>query len=188
MIRVCAGIDVGLSSAAAATYGYANGSNLPRLISTYRIPTTGEGGGKRIDVRAFGEWLTGCGASIAYIENATAMPAPEDKDGNRRRMGAGTMARYLRACGAIEATVTLAGLDGVMCMPGVWKRALGLTKRTKGMSANQRKNESVVLARELFPERADTTFKVFNSHNVAEAGLIAIYAAVRTDLVRLRAD
>lgn len=177
MTRIVAGVDVGLSSAAAAVYGYAEGRNWPRLISTTKIRTIGDAGGKRIDVLWFHNWLVQSGATIAYVENATAMPAPGP--GARRQMGMGTMARYLRACGAIETCVTLAGLHGVLVMPSVWKRALGLLKADK--------KQSVILARNLFPEHAETTFKYWASHNIAEASLLALYAAARTDLVTLKA-
>jgi hypothetical protein len=178
MIRRCAGIDVGLSSGAAAVYGFDGRSNRPALLAVTRIPTTGEGAGKRIDVWAFQRWLMQQDIDCAYIENATAMPAIPDKFGKRRGMGAGTMARYMRAVGAIESCVTLSGIDSVLVMPGVWKKAVGLRKATK--------NESVILAREVFPEHAATTFKFLNSHNIAESALLSLYAAARCDLVSLR--
>lgn len=184
MTRLVVGVDVGLSSAAAAIYGYANGRNLPALIATTYIRTLGDGPGKRIDVIWFRDWLQASGAGTAYIENATAMPAPGP--GVRRRMGAGTMARYLRACGAIEACVTLAGLHGVMVMPGVWQRALGLTERRRGLPDNEKKKCSVTLARELFPEQADTTFRFWNSHNLADSAGISLFGASRMDLVQIR--
>lgn len=175
MIRKCIGIDVGLSSAAAACYGYEGRSNLPRLLSVYDLPTVGEDGGKRIDVAAFHRWLGEQDAEIAYVENATAMPSIPDASGKRRGMGAGTMARYLRACGAIETCVTLSGMETVLVMPTTWKRALNLLKADKKASLN--------LAREFFPDYAITTFKLQKNHNRAEASLIALYGAVRCDIV-----
>lgn len=163
--KLVCGIDVGLTSAAAAIYGYTNGRNIPALIKTLRIPTIGEKAAKRIDVLRFSEWLIMTGATIAYIEQGSA------------RSGQGSMSRYLRACGQIEATVTLAGLDGVLTQPGVWKKAIGLIKAQK--------NDSVHLARKVFPEHAATTFEFLHSHNVAEASLIALYAAARLDLVSI---
>lgn len=189
MHRLCVGVDVGLSSAAAAVYGYAGGQNVPRLITTTTIRTTGEDAAKRIDVEWFWDWLVGTGAKLAYVENATAMPSQDvdPKTGKRRAMGAGGMARYLRAAGAIEATVTLAGLDTVRVMPGQWQRQLGLTEMRRGLTSdNERKKRSVILARQVFPEHADTTFKYFNSHNESDASLIALYAAIRTNLVSLQ--
>lgn len=191
MIRSCIGIDVGLASAAAAHYGYANGSRLPALLDTFRIPTIGEDGARRIDVRALGEWLIRTGADTAYVENATAMPDPnpDPKTGKRRKMGAASMARYLRACGAIECAVTLSGLHGVLVMPAVWQRAVGLTAmRRSCVTDSAKKNCSVILARQVFPERAATTFKFLKSHNEADASLLSVYAASRLDLVSLRVD
>lgn len=175
MIRIVAGIDVGLSSAAAAIYGYAKGSNTPVLISTTPIKTIGEGVTKRIDVEWLWDWLVASGADIVYVERGKV------------RSAQGTMSDYLRACGQIEATVILAGLDEVMVPPEVWQRALGLTAMRRPLATESaKKNCSVILARELFPERADSTFKYFNSHNEAEASLIALYGAARCDLVNLQ--
>jgi hypothetical protein len=142
------------------------------------VPTVGEAGGKRIDVRAFQRWLTLQEPCIAYIENATAMPAIPDAKGHRRGMGAGTMARYLRACGALEATIACCGVDGVLVMPGVWKKAMRL--------AGPNKQNSVDLIRSICPERAATWFKFKNSHNLAEAGLLAIYGAARCNMVDIK--
>lgn len=176
MHKICAGIDVGLSSAAAAAYGYVNGSNLPKLIATTDIRTIGEKAAKRIDVLWLRDWLVGTGATVAYVERGSA------------RSMQGAMSNYLRACGQIEATVTLAGLHGVLVPPGVWQRAIGLTDRRRACATDlERDKASVVLARELFPERADLTFKFWNSHNEAEAAEIALYAALRLDLVSLKA-
>ena len=176
--RKILGIDAGLSSGAAAIYGYDGNASLPTLIAVTNLPTRGEGPSKRIDVMAFQRWIWLHEPSFAYIENANAMPAIPDASGHRRGMGAGTMARYLRAAGATEACVELCGVDWASVQPGVWKRALGLIGPNKG--------NSVDLARQLFPERAATWFKFKNSHNKAEACLIALYGAVRTDMIDLR--
>lgn len=174
MIRSVIGVDVGLSSAAAAHYGYANGANLPRLLATTMIRTIGEKAAKRIDVLWLRDWLQATGATIAYVERGSA------------RSMQGAMSNYLRACGQIEATVTLAGLHGVLVPPGVWQRAIGLTDRRRACGTDlERDKASVVLARELFPERADL-FKFWNSHNEAESAEIALYGAIRNDLVSLK--
>jgi hypothetical protein len=80
--------------------------------------------------------------------------------------------------------VTLAGLRGVLVPPAVWQRAIGLTKRRRGLVGVERDHCSVVFARELFPEHADSTFKLWLSHNEAEAAEIAFYGALRNDLVK----
>lgn len=174
MTRLVVGIDVGLSSAAAAVYGYPAGRNWPGLVATTDIPTIGEDAAKRIDVEWLRDWLRASGATVAYVELGSA------------RSMQGAMSKYLRACGQIEATVTLAGLRGVLVPPAVWQRAIGLTKMRRGRSGVDRDHCSVALARELFPEHADSTFKHWNSHNEAEAAEIAIYGAIRNDLVQIR--
>lgn len=187
-VLVC-GIDVGLASAAASVYGYANGRNYPALIKTTMIRTVGEAASKRIDVHWFSEWLITSGATKAYVENATAMPAPQidPKTGQRRQMGAGGMARYLRAAGAIETCAALAGLEPVLVMPGKWQAAVGLTAFRRSLPAKEQDHASVLLARMLFPDHAATTFKFWNSHNESDSSLIALYAAARCDLVTLQA-
>lgn len=173
------GIDVGLTSGAAAIYGYDGGcAGSPRLLTVFSLPTIGEDGGKRIDVPALQEWLRKHSPDIAYIENATAMPSQPDQDGHRRSMGAGTMARYLRACGAIEATVACCGVQSVLIMPAVWKRAMKLS--------GPNKQNSVDLIRSLCPEHAATWFKFKKSHNLAEAALLSIYGASRVDMIELK--
>lgn len=195
MIRKVLGIDVGLASASAGVYGYDGGANLPRLLGVFSIPTYGEEAAKRILATGLQRLILQHDPDAAYIENATTMPAPEQfnhKTGKRERrgMGAATMGRYMRAVGAIEATVMLCGLDAVFVMPGVWQRALGLTAMRKalgpGATPNAKKNCSVTLARHVFPEHAATTFKFMNSHNLAEGALISLYGAARCDLVDLR--
>lgn len=116
---------------------------------------------------------------IAYIENATAMPAIPDEAGNRRQMGAGTTARYMRAVGSIEATVALCGIDVVLTMPGQWKRRMTLSGPDK--------TDSLTLIRGMYPEVAETWFKLQKHHNRAEATLISIYGAMRCEMIDLLA-
>lgn len=172
------GIDAGLSSGAAAIYGYDGNWRTPFLLAVTNLPTRGEGPAKRIDVTKFRDWILQYDPDFAYIENAITMPAIPDATGHRRGMGAATMGRYMRAAGATEACVELCGVDLTSLQPAVWKRALGLVGPNKG--------NSVDLARQLFPERAATWFKFKNSHNVAEAALIATYGASRCDLIYLK--
>lgn len=171
------GIDAGLSSGAAAVYGYDGNTKLPALLAITDLPTRGDDSAKRIDVTKFRMWLMRHDPDFAFVENANAMPAIPDANGVRRGMGAGTMARYMRAAGATEACVELCGIDWVAVQPGVWKKKLGLAGPNKG--------NSVELARMLFPERAATWFKFKKSHNLAEASLLALYGAIRCDLVQI---
>jgi hypothetical protein len=157
MIRTVAGIDVGLASACIAIF------RDEKLRWVKMIPRTPDR--KRIDVVWLHRALKDSEADIAYIENATAM-------------GAGTMSAYLKAAGAIEATVTLAGADSVYVMPSVWKKRFGLLHSDK--------KASVLMARKMFPKR-DAYFEFWNSHNAAESSLLALYGAERCDLVKLAA-
>jgi hypothetical protein len=157
MIRTVAGIDVGLASGCVAIFR----KETLRWVSV--IPRTPDL--KRIDVLWLHRALKDSEADIAYIENATAM-------------GAGTMSAYLKAAGAIEATVTLAKVDSVYVMPSVWKKRFGLLHSDK--------KASVLMARKMFPKRAED-FEFWNSHDAAEASLLALYGAERCDLVKIAA-
>ena len=173
------GVDVGLSGAA-AIFGHRGGpSNFPGLLSCIDLPTTGEGPARRIDCRALAAWLAEWRPEHAYIENATAMPAIPDQFGNRRGMGAGTMARYMRAVGQTEACVDLSGADIKLVMPAVWKRRFGLVGPDKGNSLD--------VARDFFPAEAATILKRQKDHNRAEACLIAVYGAERIGIINLSA-
>ena len=185
--RVC-GIDVGFTGSA-ALFGYPDGavSNRPRVLDVYDFKAIGDAGAKRIDILSFRDWLLVSRISLAYIENANAMPSIPDKTGKRRGMGAGTSARYMRCAGHIEATVACCGIDVVMVSPSPWKRALGLVGPNKG--------NSISLALELCPEarkwlpskvRKGVATDVQKFHNRAEAVLIAIYGAARADMIDLK--
>jgi hypothetical protein len=183
------GIDVGLASAAAA-FGYDGGPNkFPKVLGVFQIPTIGEGAAARIDVMALWRWIGQHDLDVVYVENATAMPSiPDPHTGQRRGMGAATSARYMRACGAIEATVDLAGVNRVMIMPGVWKKKLLLVGPNKGQSIT-RAVELIPNARDFLPTkiRKGVITDVQKYHNHAEAILIAVYGAMRCDMIDLRA-
>jgi hypothetical protein len=156
----CAGIDVGLTSAHIA---FLKSNGLEKILALKRTPD-----GKRIDPIYLRGVLDMTMPDIVYIENATAM-------------GAGTMSSYHKAAGAIEATVTLCGIDSVYVMPSTWKQYFA-----RHYKLGSDKKASVRLARELFPYLADTYFKHWNTHNAAEAALIALYGGMRCDLVSLQ--
>lgn len=179
MITSVAGIDVGFTGSA-AIFGHPSGgvSNWPRLIDIYDFQTVGDGGSKRIDILHFQSWLLDHRPGRAYIENANAMPSIPDAKGVRRGMGAGTSARYMRCAGHIEATVACSGVEATMVGPAVWKRALGLV--------GPNKNNSIDLALDLCPD-AGKWLKRKKDHNRAEAVLIAVYGAMRNDIIELRA-
>jgi crossover junction endodeoxyribonuclease RuvC len=123
-------------------------------------------------------WIGEHDPDRAYIETATAMPAIPDSHGHRRGMGAGTMARYMRAAGAIDAAVELAGLHIVHVMPAQWKRAVGLV--------GPNKRDSLAVIRATYPADAGRWFSRQKDHNRAEAALIAMYGAARADMIDLK--
>jgi hypothetical protein len=187
MIRKVLGVDPGLASATAAVFGYDGRKNYPEVLGVFDVPTKGEDAAKRIDGRAFWRWIGTMDPDIAYIENANTMPAIPDKSGKRRGMGSASSGRYMRAAGALENTVDLAGIDIVMTQAATWKRALRLI--------GENKDQSIALAVELCPSarqwlptkvRKGVTTDVQKFHNRAESILIALYGAIRCDLVNLR--
>ena len=179
MIRKVLGLDPGLASATATVFGYADGKKSPEILGILDIPTKGEGPAKRIDGQQFFDWLEKMEPGIAYIENASTMPSIPDKFGQRRGMGVASAGRYMRAAGSLETVVDLFGIDTVLVHPVVWKRALGLI--------GENKTSSLALIRGLYPECADKWFKRQKDHNRAESTLIAIYGALRCDLITLQA-
>lgn len=178
MVKRILGLDPGLSSATAAVFGYPDGSSFPAILGVLDIPTTGDGTTKRINVQAFFDWLETMNPDVAYIEVASTMPSFPDQNGVRRGMGIASAGRYLRAAGALEATVELFGIDIVYVQPRTWKRAFELSGPDKGNSLD--------LIRGLFPHLADTMFKRQKDHNRAESCLLAVYGAARHDLINLR--
>lgn len=183
-----AGIDIGFSGAA-ALFGHPEGgsSNFPRVLDVFDFTTVGDGGSKRIDILAYQAWMQWAKPDRAYIENANAMPSIPDKTGKRRGMGAGTSARYMRCAGHIEATTVCCGVESTLIMPGKWKGFFGLV--------GPKKDQSIGMAIDLCPEARQwlptKTVKGVESdvqkyHNRAESILIAIYGAVRMDMIDLR--
>lgn len=86
----------------------------------------------------------------------------------------------MRSRGAVETAVRIArhgGLqvDDLWVLPQTWKRAFGL-KREPNDTDSQVKEKSRQCALRLFPDFADTALKFKNSHNRAEALLIAHWA------------
>lgn len=169
------GVDPGSSSGAAAIFGYDGARRgTPRIIGVADIPTKGDGASKRIDVLSFQDWIMRHDPQVAYIENAMAMP-----DHMGRSMGTATTARYMRAVGAIEATVALCGVDIVLTMPAQWKRRMTLSGPNKA--------DSLTLIRSMYPEAVESWFKLQKHHNRAEAALLSIYGASRCDMIELLA-
>jgi hypothetical protein len=160
-------------------FGYEAGHNHATILDVYDVPTKGEDTAKRIDSCAFGNWIDRMEPDICYCEAANTMPAPADANGFRRGMGIASAGRYMRAAGALEATIDMCGVEIVMVQPVTWKRALGLI--------GENKNGSLELIRGLYPDCADKWFKRKKDHNRADSALIAIYGATRCELITLQA-
>ena len=103
------------------------------------------------------------------------MPSFPDKFGKRRGMGIASSGRYLRAAGALEATVELFGIDVVIVQPRTWKAALGLS--------GPNKRDSLDLIRSLYPDMADVWFKRQKDNHRAESCLLSIFGAARCDII-----
>jgi hypothetical protein len=172
------GLDPGLSTATASVFGYADCAKIPEILGVLDIPTRGDGTAKRIDVQALYDWLEKMDPSIGYIEAASAMPSFPDKKGKRRGMGIASSGRYLRAAGALEATVELFGIDVVLVQPRTWKAALGLS--------GPNKRDSLDLIRSLYPDMADVWFKRQRDNHRAESCLLSIFGAARCDIISLK--
>lgn len=159
------GIDPGVSNGGFAVVEIAGPLSF-NLLGVLDIPTMGEGHGKRIDVRKLYKWLSKFEIDQALIERAQLMPG---SDG--RVQGASSGGKYMRAVGAIEATVILSGAKLSTVEPAVWKRYYRLP------GGQENKHHALALAIRHFPEWAESAFARKKDHNRAEAALIARYGA-----------
>lgn len=144
------GIDPGLRSGAWGVIDHHGG-----FIACGDIPQDGD----RVDAKALRASLQAAipkgDVAEFCVEIVGAMPG----------QGIVSTGRFLRAAGCIEAVCTLMNYPVAYATPKEWKHHWGL-------SAN--KDESVVLARRLFPEARDHLKRV-KDHGRAEALLIAGY-------------
>lgn len=149
MALIWIGIDPGLRTGAIASIDH-NG----KFIYAYDIATEGD----RIDARALKELifrLSVPGDSYAIcIEHVGVRPG----------QGIASSGKFMRAFGAIEAVAQICCDRVEMVLPQAWKKAMGLKAD---------KEESLRMARELFP---DAILDLKKHHGRAEALLIAEYA------------
>lgn len=141
------GIDPGLRSGAVGAVDH-NG----KYIGCFDIPSDE----KRINVCMFSIYLSNLlqGESCIFcVELVNPMPG----------QGSVSTGGFMRAAGAIEAVVQLRNMSVFFVSPRVWKKAMGLTSN---------KNDSLFMARTLFPEAPLTRKK---DNNRAEALLLARY-------------
>lgn len=162
------GVDPGLRLPAAALLT-GRGSSIPRL-EVFDIPVVERKGRSYIDARAWHRLVRDLAPDRSYIE--FSWPMPEE--------GVSSAGRSQRAHGVIEGALwSEIEADPVYVTGQVWKKALGLR------GGRENKDESRDLIVHLFPE-ALRFFKRAMDHNRAEAALIAVYGAVRCDLIDLK--
>ena len=116
-------------------------------------------GEKRIDVKAFRDWIMRFSPDRAYVELVGPMP----------KQGIGSTSVFMRAAGAIEATVICCDVPYTPIAPQRWKRYHNLP-------AGSDKEASRQLALNLVPELAPMLARK-KDHGRAEAALLALYGA-----------
>ena len=154
MKKMHIGIDPGINGAAAII------TNEGVLVDAFHMPTLMEDGKKKIDSEGLMMSLidsTDLDVVLA-IEKVHAMP----NQGVTSVFSFGET--YGRICGAIHCSGISSDL--IRISPRVWKKHYGLTSD---------KNESLELARELFPD-AEHLLKRKKDADIAEALLIAKYS------------
>lgn len=123
------------------------------------------------------EWVPIGVPCIFVAENVRPRPMGNgDRAGNTMH----SQGSLMRSRGAVEAAVAIARRNGmdvqeVWVSPQKWKRDFGL-KRDQDDTDSQVKEKSRQCALRLFPDFADSALKFKNSHNRAEALLIAHWA------------
>ena len=143
------GADPGLRTGAIASIDH-NG----KFIYAYDIPADGD----KIDSKALKEII------YRLIVPGDAYAMCIEHVGVRPGQGIASSGKFMRAFGAIEAVAQLTCDRVEMVLPQAWKKAMGLKAD---------KEESLRMARELFP---DALLNLKKHHGKAEALLIAEYA------------
>jgi Holliday junction resolvasome RuvABC endonuclease subunit len=143
------GIDPGLRSGAIASIDH-NG----KFVYAYDIPAEGD----KIDVKGLRELM------FRLMVPGDAHMVCCEHVGVRPGQGIASSGKFMRAFGAIEAVAQLFSDRVEMVLPQAWKKAMGLKAD---------KEESLRMARELFP---DALLNLKKHHGKAEALLIAEYA------------
>jgi hypothetical protein len=125
--------------------------------ATDDLPVCGSAAAARIDVAALAAWIKAQGQiDHAMIERAQAHPD----------QGRSSIAVYMRAVGAIEATVALCGIPISIIEPGAWKKSCGLLGRRRDKESSRQR------ALQLFPCLAPRLSRKLD-HGRGEALLIA---------------
>lgn len=167
MIRSILGIDPGLDAFACI---YRPDRSVASGIrwTFFDIPTSGEAGQRRIDAVRLRDWITLHNPDIAYIEVVGTF------------LGEGSVTRFIRAVGAIEATVQCCSVPIVYVVPQRWKAFYDVPKYAK---QNAAKEHSRILAQQLWPELKDILTRKMD-HGRAEAALLAGYGAYQQQPIK----
>lgn len=152
------GIDPGLNGGAAVLHVE---PGLARVVGLIDIPITGKEAKRRVNTCGLSQWIKAHEPDVAFIERAGVMP----------RQGIGSGFIYGRAVGAIETTITLAGVPLHVIEPQTWKRHFQLPGGEKE-TARQAVLTLLPDAAYLIPRK--------KHHNRAEAILVALYGADHT--------
>lgn len=135
------------------------------------MPVRGEGAGKRLDARAFRDWVMKLSPDCGVIELVNPMPG----------QGSMTTATFIGIARAIEAVVDACDIPVKLVTPQVWKRGLmipGVDKtptQTRSERTRALKMASRTYAMHRFPELVPWLMRVMDSDR-AEAALMAYYA------------
>jgi hypothetical protein len=149
---ILAGVDPGVSGGIAAIDDVTL-----RVLATADLPIVRSASLAWLDGGLFRDWLEQWRPEIVVLEQVAWRRGDETK---------ANIAALIRIAGGIEAVVSLCGLPLVHVMPGEWKRRAGLAGRDKPASI------ALARSRLAWPEGALALKK---NHNVAEAGLIALF-------------
>lgn len=122
----------------------------PNQIGIYDTPSDG----KRINVNELAKIIRQFEPDVAFIEDVHAFP----------KQGVVSVWNFAEAHGTFLGVVGALGIKTALISPKKWKKELELTSD---------KNESLEMARMLWPDSA--MFKRKRDHNRAEAALIAFY-------------
>jgi crossover junction endodeoxyribonuclease RuvC len=151
------GVDPGLVSGALAIIEVTG--TVPSLVDVIDIPTIGVGPKMRIDVIATHDFVTRHKPVLAVIERSGPMP----------RQGTASVFRYARACGSIEATITLSAIPVEFIEPRIWKKFFRIFGKDKER-ARQLALEKFPVQHSLFARKRD--------HNRAEACMLALFGVL----------
>lgn len=122
------------------------------------VPTIGDGGLKRPDVRVLRDFIRRYLPDIGFVEFVGAMP----RDGKMQ------LSRFMRATGYLEATVECCDVPMKRITPQRWKKF-------HGIPVGSDKEASRDLALKLIPEIAQWLTRK-KDHGRAEAALLALFA------------